>query len=102
MIACYGLAFFAGPVRLIITLVAISWIFQWIFRPVFQNMILGNNQDIGLINGNMAALGNFANIFWPLIGGYMIDLSISPFGLVAVLLIVAYIYAKKYLTSHIA
>lgn len=102
MILCYGSAFFLNSAPMIIALVAISGIFQWIFRPVFQNMILGNNQDIGLINGNMAALSNFANIFWPLIGGYMIDLSISPFGLVAALLVIAYIYAKKYLSRHIA
>lgn len=101
MILCYGGAFFFSSAPMIIALVAISGIFQWIFRPVFQNMILGNNQDVWLINGNMASLSNFANIFWPLIGGYMIDLSISPFGLVAVLLIIAYIYAKKYLSSYI-
>jgi hypothetical protein len=65
-------------------------------------MILGNNHDIGLINGNMAALGNLANIFWPLVGGYLIDLNMSPFGLVVLLLIIAYIYAKKYLARQIA
>lgn len=102
MIFCYAWAFFAGSARLIIAFVAISWIFQWIFRPVFGNMILGNHHDVWLINGNMAALANFANIFWPLAGGYMIDLNISPFGLVVVLLIIAYIYSKKYLTRHIA
>ena len=102
MIVCYAWAFFAGSLRIIIALVAISGVFQWIFRPVFQDMILWNNHDIGLINGNMAALANLANIFWPLVGGYMIDLNISPFGLVVVLLIVAYIYAKKYLTRQIA
>ena len=102
MILCYGGAFFAGPVWLIITFVAVSGVFQWIFRPVFQNMILGNNQDIGLINGNMAALANLANIFWPLVGGYIIDLWMSPFWLVSLLLIVAYIYAKKYLHRNIA
>lgn len=101
MILCYGGAFFLTSAPMIIALVAISWIFQWIFRPVFWNMILWNSKDVWLINGNMASLSNFANIFWPLIGGYMIDLSISPFGLVALLLIIAYIYAKKYLTSHI-
>ena len=101
MILCYGWAFFATSVTPIIILVAISWIFQWIFRPVFQNMILWNNHDVWLINGNMAALGNLANIFWPLAGGYMIDFGVSPFGLVAVLLIISYVYAKKYLTKHI-
>jgi MFS family permease len=102
MIVCYAWAFFAGSLRIIIALVAISGIFQGIFRPVFQDMILWNNHDIGLINWNMAALANLANIFWPLVGGYMIDLNISPFGLVVVLLIVAYVYAKKYLTKQIA
>jgi MFS family permease len=102
MILCYTWAFFAGSLWVIIAIVAISGIFQGIFRPVFQDMILGNNHDIGLINGNMAALANLANIFWPLAGGYMIDLNISPFGLVAVLLIIAYVYAKKYLTRQIA
>lgn len=102
MIVCYGLAFFASSLWLIVALVAVSGVFQWIFRPVFQDMILGNNHDIGLINGNMAALWNFANIFWPLAGGYMIDLNISPFGLVTVLLVMAYIYSKKYLTKSIA
>ena len=102
MIACYGLAFFVSSLWFIVALVAISGIFQGIFRPVFQDMILGNNHDIGLINGNMAALGNLANIFWPLVGGYMIDLNMSPFGLVTLLLILSYIYAKKYLTRQIA
>ena len=101
MILCYGGAFFAGPVWLIIAFVAASGVFQGIFRPVFQNMILGNNQDIGLINGNMSALMNLANIFWPLVGGYIIDLGMSPFGLVALLLVFTYIYAKKYLTRDI-
>jgi len=50
----------------------------------------------------MAALSNMANIFWPLAGGYIIDLGISPFGLVVLLLIAAYIYVKKYLTVQIA
>lgn len=102
MIICYAWAFFSGSVWLIIAWVALSGIFQWIFRPVFQDMILGNNHDIGLINGNMAALSNLANIFWPLIGGYLIDLNMSPFSLVVLLLIIAYIYAKKYLTRQIA
>lgn len=97
MVACYGAAFFASSVWLIIILVALSGVFQWIFRPVFQNMILGNNEDVGLINGNMAALSNLANIFWPIVGGYIIDLGMSPFGLVALLLIIAYIYSKRYL-----
>ncbi len=97
MILCYGAAFFISSMWIIIFFVAISGIFQGIFRPVFQDMILGNNHDIGLINGNMAALANLANIFWPLMGGYLIDFSISPFGLVALLLIISYIYSKIYL-----
>ncbi|MEI6673437.1 MAG: hypothetical protein WCL02_09460 [bacterium] len=63
MILCYGGAFFASSVGFIIGFVALSGIFQGIFRPVFQDMILGNNHDIGLINGNMAALANLASIF---------------------------------------
>lgn len=102
MILCYAWAFFAVSAPVIIAFVAISWIFQWIFRPVFGNIILGNNQDVWLINGNMAALVNFASIFWPLVGGYMIDIHISPFGVVTVLLIIAYMYSKKYLTRSIA
>ncbi len=102
MVLCYGWAFFAWPAWLIIALVGVSGVFQWIFRPVFQNMILGNNTDIGLINGNMASLANLANIFWPLVGGYIIDLGMSPFGLVALLLIIAYIYSKRYLHRVVA
>lgn len=102
MVLCYGWAFFAWPAWLIIALVGVSGVFQWIFRPVFQNMILGNNTDIGLINGNMASLANLANIFWPIVGGYIIDLGMSPFGLVALLLIIAYIYSKRYLHRVVA
>ncbi|MFA7298228.1 MAG: MFS transporter [Candidatus Absconditabacterales bacterium] len=102
MILCYAGAFFAVSAPVIIAFVAISGIFQGIFRPVFGNIILGNNQDVGLINGNMAALVNFASIFGPLVGGYMIDIHISPFGVVTVLLIIAYMYSKKYLTRSIA
>ncbi|MCX6823012.1 MAG: MFS transporter [candidate division SR1 bacterium] len=102
MIGCYGGAFFAGPAWLVITFVGVSGVFQGIFRPVFQNMILGENQDIGLINGNMAALANLANIFGPLIGGYIIDLGMSPFSMVTLLLIVAYVYARKYLHREVA
>lgn len=102
MIVCYLWAFFVGSAWLIVAMVALSWIFQWIFRPVFSNMILGNNQDVWLINGNMAALSNLANIFWPLAGGYIVDLGKSPFGLVTLLLIVAYVYAKRYLAREIS
>jgi MFS family permease len=102
MTLCYGWAFFASSVGFIVGFVALSGIFQGIFRPVFQDMILWNNEDIGLINGNMAALVNLAGIFWPLIGGYIIDLKMSPFGLVVVFLVISYIYAKKYLNKQIA
>lgn len=102
MILCYAWAFFSGSVWLIIAFVAVSGVFQWIFRPVFQNMILWNNQDVWLINGNMAALSNLANIFWPLMGGYLIDFGMSPFSLVALLLVIAYIYSKRYLHRAIA
>lgn len=102
MIICYAWAFLASSAWIIIALVAISWIFQWIFRPVFSNIILGNNQDVWLINGNMSAIGNLANIFWPLMGGYMIDFGISPFALVTLLLVVAYVYARKYLHRVVA
>ena len=102
MIVCYGGAFFFSSVWFIVGFVALSGIFQGIFRPVFQDMILGNNQDIGLINGNMAALANLASIFWPLIGGYLIDLKLSPFAPVVLFLVISYIYAKKYLHKQIA
>ena len=102
MMACYAGAFFFSTVRPIIFFVALSWIFQWIFRPVFQNIILWDNKDIGLINGNMSALMNLANIFWPLFGWYLIDLGMSPFGAVAALLLLTYIYSKKYLHRCVA
>lgn len=102
MMVCYAWAFFAGWAPIIIALVAISGVFQGIFRPVFSNMILGNNQDVWLINGNMAALSNLANIFWPLAWWYIVDRGFSPFGLVVLILLAAYLYAKKYLHKQIA
>ncbi len=102
MIICYLWAFIFPWAIPVIALVALSSVFGWIFRPVFQNMMLGNRQDVWVVNGNVSALSNLANIFWPIIGGYMIDVNISPFGLVAFLIFLAYIYAKKHLTSHIA
>ncbi len=102
MMVCYTWAFFAGWAPIIIALVAISGVFQGIFRPVFSNMILGNNQDVWLINGNMAALSNLANIFWPLAWGYLVDSGMSPFGLVVLILLAAYLYAKKYLHKQVA
>jgi len=102
MVVCYAGAFVFNQIRPIVILVALSWLFQGIFRPVFQNIILWDNKDIGLINGNMAALMNLANIFWPLFGGYLIDMGISPFGAVALLLLIAYVYSKRYLHRCVA
>ena len=102
MFVCYLGAFFFTSMIPVITLIALSGFFQWVFRPVFQNMMLGNRLDIWVVNGNAGALLNLANIFWPLIGGFMIDINISPFGLVAVLILAAYAYAKKYLTTRVA
>jgi hypothetical protein len=42
----------------------------------------------------MSNIMNIGNIVWPLIGGAMIQQGISPFGLVAVLILIAYVYAK--------
>ncbi len=102
MIICYLWAFLFQWEIPVITFVALSSVFGWIFRPVFQNMMLGNRQDVWVVNGNVSALSNLANIFWPIIGGYLIDLNISPFGLVALLIALAYLYAKKHLHGHIA
>lgn len=102
MAVCYLCAFFFTGAVPIIILVALSWLFQGIFRPVFQNMMLGNRQDVWVVNGNVSAIANLTDIFWPIVGGYLIDINISPFGIVAVLILLAYVYAKKHLTSHIA
>jgi len=102
MVACYLGAFLFGSLYPVIGFIALSSVFQGIFRPVFQNMMLGNRQDVGVLNGNVSALANLANIFWPILGGYLIDIDISPFGIVAVLILLAYVYAKKYLTTQVA
>lgn len=102
MVACYVGAFIFGSLYPVIGFIALSSIFQGIFRPVFQNVMLGNRQDVGVVNGNVSALANLANVFWPIVGGYMIDMNISPFALVAGLIVLAYIYAKKYLTRQIS
>ena len=102
MAICYMWAFFFRGFIPMMVLIALSGFFQWVFRPVFQNMMLGNRKDVGVVNGNISAIANLSNIFWPIIGGYLIDLNISPFGLVALLIILAYLYAKKHLKSHIA
>lgn len=92
---CFAGAFFFNNMRVIIVLIWISNIFQSIFRPVFQTIIIGErHEDIGLINGNISNIMNLANIAWPLIGGVLIQAWISPFGLVALLVLIAYIYAR--------
>lgn len=101
MIVCYLGAFIFWSLYPVVVFIALSSVFQGIFRPVFQNMMLGNRQDVGVVNGNISALANLANVFWPIVGGYMIDMNISPFALVAGLILLAYIYAKKHLASHI-
>lgn len=101
MFLMYLWAFFSNSMWLIIAFVALSSIFQWTFRPVFQNMILWQHADVGTINGNMTAVMNLASIIWPIVWWYMIDLNVSPFLIVATLIAVSYIYFKKALPSHI-
>lgn len=101
MAICYFVAFLLPFSVPIIILVALSWLFQWIFRPVFQNMMLGNRQDVWVVNGNASAIVNLSEIFWPVLGGYLIDIWTSPFGLVALLIFLAYVYAKKHLATKI-
>lgn len=88
-IVCYLGAFLFPFKWAVIILVGITTIFQWIFRPVLQNIILWENRNVGLINGNLLNLGNIANIFWPLIWGFMLDNSISPFALSATAIAIA-------------
>ncbi|MFZ2719237.1 MAG: hypothetical protein WAZ12_05575, partial [Candidatus Absconditicoccaceae bacterium] len=80
---------------------ALSSIFQGLFRPVFQNIVLGQHKDVGTINGNMTAVTNLAGIIGPIVGGYMIDQNISPFGLVAILILIGYIYSKRTCSKQI-
>lgn len=101
MAICYALAFLTINVWLLVWLIAISSIFQWTFRPVFQNMVLWNHQDVGTINWNLTAVANLASILWPIMWWYLIDQNISPFGLVTILILAWYIYSKKVLGSHI-
>jgi len=101
MAICYWLAFIAWNMRLLIWLVAISSIFQWTFRPIFQNMVLGNHKDVWTINWNMTAIANLASIIWPIVWWYMIDQNISPFGLVAILILIWYIYFKRACSTQI-
>jgi hypothetical protein len=49
-----------------------------------------------LINGNLANIGNLAAIVGPLVGGVLIDKNLSPFGLVAFLVLVSYVLWRKY------
>jgi DHA1 family tetracycline resistance protein-like MFS transporter len=95
MAITYLLAFLSGNMRVIIILVALSSIFQWLFRPVFQNIVLWQHQDVWTINWNMTAVTNLASIIWPIVWWYMIDQNISPFGLVAILMLLWYIYSKR-------
>lgn len=95
LIACYGFSFLFESLRVVVMLVWISGIFQWIVRPVFSDIILGNNKDIGLINGNLVNLWNLASIVWPLLGGFLIDQNITPFALVTVLMVIAFILFRR-------
>ena len=94
-IVCYLWAFFLEYKRAVILLVGATTFFQGIFRPVLQNIVLGENKNVGLINGNMLNLTNIANIFGPLIGGAMLDSHLSPFALSAVVIAGAlYVFSK--------
>lgn len=96
MILCYAWAFFIESYRVVLVLIWITGLFQWVVRPVFQDIILGKNEDVWLINGNLVNLGNLASIIWPILGGRLIDKNISPFGLVAALMIISYLlYERK-------
>ncbi len=97
---CYWWAFLFNWFIPVIIFIALSWLFQWIFRPIFQDIIIGNREDIWLVNGNISAIVNLANIFWPIIGGYLININISPFWLVALLILTTYIYAKKNIPNY--
>ena len=91
----FAWAFFSNNMWILIGFIGMSNLFQGVFRPVFQNVIIGErHEDVGLINGNISNIMNLGNIFWPLIGGYMIDVGVSPFGLSAVLVLIAYLYAR--------
>ncbi len=98
-ITCYMGAFLFPFKRAVILLIGITTFFQWIFRPVMQNIILGENKNVGLINGNMLNLANIANIFWPLIGGLLLDNNISPFALSAIVIAIAFFVFTK-ITEH--
>jgi len=101
MAITYLLAFLSWNMRIIIILVAISSIFQWLFRPVFQNIVLWQHKDVWTINWNMTAVTNLASIIWPIVWWYMIDQNISPFWLVAILILIWYIYSKRTCSKQI-
>lgn len=101
MAITYLLAFLSWNMRVIIILVAISSIFQWLFRPVFQNIVLWQHKDVWTINWNMTAVTNLASIIWPIVWWYMIDQNISPFWLVAILILIWYIYSKRTCSKQI-
>ncbi len=102
MILCYAWAFFFHSLIAVVWLIAISAIFQWIFRPVFQNIILWDNKDVGLINWNIASISNLTSIFGPIIWGYLIWVWISPFGIIAILIAIAYFYSKRVCPTKLA
>ncbi len=95
MAITYILAFLSWNMWAIIILIAVSSIFQWLFRPVFQNIVLWQHKDVGTINWNMTAIANLASIIWPIVWWYMIDQWSSPFSLVAILILIWYIYSKR-------
>ena len=101
MAVTYLIAFLSWNLRIIIISVWLSSIFQWLFRPVFQNMVLWKHQDVGTINWNMTAIANLASIIWPIVWWYMIDQWSSPFSLVTILILIWYIYSKKVCAKQI-
>lgn len=101
MAITYILAFLSWNMWAIIILIAVSSIFQWLFRPVFQNIVLWQHKDVGTINWNMTAIANLASIIWPIVWWYMIDQWSSPFSLVAILILIWYIYSKRVCAKQI-
>jgi len=98
-ITCYLGAFLFPFKRAVIILIGITAIFQWIFRPVMQNLVLWENKNVWLINGNLININNIASIFWPIIGGILLDTNISPFALSATTIAIAFfIYTR--ITEH--
>ena len=80
LVSIFLLMFFIPRYLFIIIAIWISTIFQWTFRPVFQNEIIWRSQkDIWEINGSITSLMNLASIFGPLIWWALIDIKFSPF-----------------------